>query len=94
MARGATLATKTASDTAAIGSATPALPLRGRALTDAEAGRPLLDVRGVTMQYKTQAHLVTATYRVSFNGCKAIASSWSARPAAASRPCSRRSAAT
>jgi NitT/TauT family transport system ATP-binding protein len=67
MARGATLATKTAPDTAAIRSATPALPLRGRALTDAEAGRPLLDVRGVTMQYKTQAHLVTATYRVSFN---------------------------
>src|SRR5882757_10699880 len=67
MARGATLATKTAPDTAAIRSAAPALPLRGRALTDAEAGRPLLDVRGVTMQYKTQAHLVTATYRVSFN---------------------------
>jgi len=67
MATGATLATKTAPDTAAIRSATPALPLRGRALTDAEAGRPLLDVRGVTMQYKTQAHLVTATYRVSFN---------------------------
>ena len=67
MARGATLATKTASETAATSSATPALPLRGRALTDAEAGRPLLDVRGVTMQYKTQAHLVTATYRVSFN---------------------------
>jgi NitT/TauT family transport system ATP-binding protein len=67
MARGATLAAKTAPDTAAIRSATPALPLRGRALTDAEAGRPLLDVRGVTMQYKTQAHLVTATYRVSFN---------------------------
>jgi NitT/TauT family transport system ATP-binding protein len=40
---------------------------RGRAATDAEAGRPLLDVRGVTMQYKTQAHLITATYRVSFN---------------------------
>ncbi len=36
-------------------------------MTDAEAGRPLLDVRGVTMQYKTQAHLITATYRVSFN---------------------------
>ena len=67
MARGATLAAKTAPDTAVIRSATPALPLRGRALTDAEAGRPLLDVRGVTMQYKTQAHLVTATYRVSFN---------------------------
>jgi NitT/TauT family transport system ATP-binding protein len=34
---------------------------------DDETGRPLLDVRGVTMQYKTQAHLVTATYRVSFS---------------------------
>jgi NitT/TauT family transport system ATP-binding protein len=30
------------------------------------SGQPLLDVRGVTIQYKTQAHLVTATYRVSF----------------------------
>jgi NitT/TauT family transport system ATP-binding protein len=27
---------------------------------------PLLDVRGVTVQYKTREHLVTATYRVSF----------------------------
>src|SRR5215472_11822033 len=27
---------------------------------------PLLDVRGVTLQYKTKEHLVTATYRVSF----------------------------
>jgi len=27
---------------------------------------PLLDVRGVTLQYKTKDHLVTATYRVSF----------------------------
>jgi NitT/TauT family transport system ATP-binding protein len=27
---------------------------------------PLLDVRGVTIQYKTRDHLVTATYRVSF----------------------------
>lgn len=27
---------------------------------------PLLDVRGVTLQYKTIEHLVTATYRVSF----------------------------
>ncbi len=26
----------------------------------------LLDVRGVTLQYKTRAHLITATYRVSF----------------------------
>jgi NitT/TauT family transport system ATP-binding protein len=31
-----------------------------------QSGQPLLDVRGVTIQYKTQAHLVTATYRVSF----------------------------
>jgi NitT/TauT family transport system ATP-binding protein len=28
--------------------------------------RPLLDVDGVTLQYKTRDHLVTATYRVSF----------------------------
>ena len=27
----------------------------------------LLDVRGVTLQYKTKDHLVTATYRVDFN---------------------------
>jgi NitT/TauT family transport system ATP-binding protein len=27
---------------------------------------PLLDVRGVTLQYKTDEHLVTATYRVDF----------------------------
>ncbi len=27
---------------------------------------PLLDVRGVTLQYKTHEHLVTATYRVDF----------------------------
>jgi NitT/TauT family transport system ATP-binding protein len=67
MTRSATLASKTASGTAAIGSAAPAVALRGRAVTDAEAGRPLLDVRGVTMQYKTQAHLITATYRVSFS---------------------------
>src|ERR1700691_640738 len=40
---------------------------RGRAVPDSEAGRLLLDVRGVTMRYKTQAHLVTATYRVSFS---------------------------
>ena len=30
------------------------------------AGAPILDVRGVTLQYKTQDHLVTATYRVDF----------------------------
>jgi len=28
--------------------------------------RPLLQVRGVTLQYKTRDHLVTATYRVDF----------------------------
>lgn len=28
---------------------------------------PLLDVRGVTLQYKTHRHLVTATYRVDFH---------------------------
>src|SRR5438105_6480342 len=28
--------------------------------------RPLLAVDGVTLQYKTRDHLVTATYRVSF----------------------------
>jgi NitT/TauT family transport system ATP-binding protein len=28
---------------------------------------PLLEVRGVTLQYKTKDHLVTATYRVSFD---------------------------
>src|SRR5438128_4321476 len=28
---------------------------------------PLLDVRGVTLQYKTKDHLVTATYRVGFD---------------------------
>jgi NitT/TauT family transport system ATP-binding protein len=53
-------------DTAGIELAAPAVALRGRAVTDVVAGRPLLDVRGVTMQYKTQAHLITATYRVSF----------------------------
>src|SRR5471030_2022203 len=41
--------------------------MRGRGLTDTDPGKPLLDVRGVTIQYKTQHHLVTATYRVSFN---------------------------
>ena len=28
---------------------------------------PLLDVRGVTLRYKTRDHLVTATYRVNFS---------------------------
>src|SRR2546423_15295481 len=34
----------------------------------ADEGRsPLLKVSGVTLQYKTPKHLVTATYRVSFD---------------------------
>ena len=28
---------------------------------------PLLDVRGVTLRYKTRDHLVTETYRVDFS---------------------------
>lgn len=35
--------------------------------TQANAGAPLLSVDGVTLQYKTPDHLVTATYRVSFD---------------------------
>ncbi|MGZ5092934.1 MAG: ABC transporter ATP-binding protein [Burkholderiales bacterium] len=31
------------------------------------ASQPLLEVRGVTLQYKTKDHLVTATYRVDFD---------------------------
>jgi NitT/TauT family transport system ATP-binding protein len=31
---------------------------------------PLLEVRGVTLQYKTRDHLVTATYRVDFRVCR------------------------
>jgi NitT/TauT family transport system ATP-binding protein len=31
------------------------------------AAQPLLDVSGVTLQYKTKEYLVTATYRVSFH---------------------------
>ena len=60
MTGGSALASNKATDPMAT-SSTP----RSRAET--ETGRPLLDVRGVTMQYKTQAHLVTATYRVSFS---------------------------
>ena len=33
---------------------------------DSHAARPLLEVEGVTLQYKTKQHLVTATYRVDF----------------------------
>jgi NitT/TauT family transport system ATP-binding protein len=33
----------------------------------ADAARPHLEVSGVTLQYKTKEHLVTATYRVDFS---------------------------
>src|ERR1700750_2811198 len=36
-------------------------------LTVGSLPHPLLDVRGVTLQYKTKDHLVTATYRVDFH---------------------------
>jgi NitT/TauT family transport system ATP-binding protein len=39
----------------------------GRARVLADPSQPLLDVCGVTIQYKTQRHLVTATYRVGFS---------------------------
>jgi NitT/TauT family transport system ATP-binding protein len=35
-----------------------------------QSGPPLLDVRGVTIQYKTRDHLITATYRVDFQVLK------------------------
>jgi sulfonate transport system ATP-binding protein len=65
MTGGPALASRTAPDTAKFSSASSAP--RGRAVPDHEAGQRLLDVRGVTMRYKTQAHLITATYRVSFS---------------------------
>jgi NitT/TauT family transport system ATP-binding protein len=64
MTGGPALASKTTPDTR-LPSASPAP--RGRAAPESEAGQRLLDVRGVTMRYKTQAHLITATYRVSFS---------------------------
>ena len=36
-------------------------------MLDMSMSPPLLDVRGVTLQYKTRDHLVTATYRVDFS---------------------------
>ena len=39
---------------------------RAEAAAAAAAATPLLEVEGVTLQYKTKEHLVTATYRVSF----------------------------
>lgn len=67
MARDVTLASKPESAGKSGPKAAAGTVMRGRALTDADPGQPLLDVRGVTIQYKTQHHLVTATYRVSFN---------------------------
>src|SRR6202166_2337155 len=64
MASGATLASNSTLPGKALASG---LTIRGRAFTDTDPARPLLDVRGVTIQYKTQHHLITATYRVSFN---------------------------
>src|SRR5579871_6940762 len=58
MTGGSALASKKAADTMVTSAP--------RSRTEPQTGRPLLDVHGVTMQYKTQAHLVTATYRISF----------------------------
>ncbi len=40
--------------------------LDAQAAPDAQTLKPLVSVEGVTLQYKTPDHLVTATYRVSF----------------------------
>jgi NitT/TauT family transport system ATP-binding protein len=32
-----------------------------------DAARPMLEVRGITLQYRTPEHIVTATYRVDFD---------------------------
>jgi NitT/TauT family transport system ATP-binding protein len=66
MASGSTLASKSALPGAG-GIKAVSAGSSGRAAADADPNQPLLDVRGVTIQYKTQAHLVTATYRVGFN---------------------------
>jgi NitT/TauT family transport system ATP-binding protein len=59
MARGATLSSHPHPLTASTASNAPRR-------ASATVGAPLLDVRDVTIQYKTQQHLITATYRVSF----------------------------
>ena len=59
----APLASKSASS--GVGESRPTAAGRARAVAD--PSRPLLGVRGVTIQYKTQRHLVTATYRVGFS---------------------------
>jgi NitT/TauT family transport system ATP-binding protein len=45
---------------------TPAVPPAVAPRADGAGAGPLLEVAGVTLQYKTRDHLVTATYRVSF----------------------------
>ncbi len=42
-------------------------PVDGLSKSDAVAHSPLLSVKDVTLQYKTREHIVTATYRVSFD---------------------------
>jgi len=63
MPSGATLASRSASSAVAKVRAANVVGTD----TQADPSRPLLDVRGVTIQYKTQAHLITATYRVEFS---------------------------
>lgn len=46
---------------------TPPLPFPHGQMEAAALGPPLLEARGVTLQYKTREHLVTATWRVSFD---------------------------
>jgi NitT/TauT family transport system ATP-binding protein len=46
--------------------ASPALAQRHEAAPQDAAAAPLLEVEGVTLQYRTRQHLVTATYRVDF----------------------------
>jgi len=70
-------------------------------------GGPLLSVKGVTLQYKTKEHLVTATYRVSFDvhssdrfvllgpsGCGNAASRRCSRPPVVTSPRSKASCAS
>ena len=68
MTRGTRLAFRPASGGGATKNlSSAAVSGRGRARADADPARALLEVRGVTIQYKTRNHLITATYRVGFN---------------------------
>src|SRR3954452_9530363 len=51
---------------AATTAAAPLSNVRDFPVTAGPTAEPLLDVDGVTLQYKTRDHLVTATYRVGF----------------------------